>query len=91
MTPPDAETTAKPNPKTLSIHIDRKLYKTQSPTLTGAELRHLAEPNIGSHLDLYLEVPGSDDRLIGNDEAVELKPGMHFFSAPSTINPGRAR
>lgn len=81
---------AKAKPKTLSIHIDRKLYKTSSESLTGAELRALPEPDVGAQLDLYLEVPGGDDRLIGAADAVELENGMHFFSAPSTINPGRA-
>jgi hypothetical protein len=77
--------------KTLTLHIDRKPYKTDAESLTGAQLRALPEPDLPTTVDLYLEVPGGDDRLIHDDDTVELRPGMHFFSAPSTINPGRAR
>jgi hypothetical protein len=57
--------------------------------MTGLELRHLVHPPIGSDRDLYLEVPGpGQDKLIGDDQPVDLRPGMHFYSAPKTVNPG---
>ncbi|MEF3691709.1 MAG: multiubiquitin domain-containing protein [Candidatus Moraniibacteriota bacterium] len=72
------------------IHIDNKPYKTSKGSMTGAEIRFLPEPNIGSDRDLFLVVPGpQDDRKIGDDESVELHNGMHFYSAPTNINPGK--
>lgn len=72
-----------------SIHIDKKLYKVDGPALTGAQLRALPSPPISAEYDLLLEVPGGEDRLITDGETVELKNGMHFFSAPRNITPGR--
>lgn len=57
--------------------------------MTGAELRKLAEPDIGPDRDLWQQVPGpADDLLINDDQEVKLENGMHFYSAPKTINPG---
>lgn len=81
--------TGKPSPNdTPVIHIDRKRYEAPSPSMTGTELRALATPPIGPDRDLWQEVPGGVDNLVESDEVIELKPGMHFYSAPSTINPG---
>jgi hypothetical protein len=33
-------------------------------------------------------VPGGEDRLVEDDDAVALTNGMHFYSSPATINPG---
>jgi hypothetical protein len=73
----------------ISIFIDRKHYEAPTNPMTGAALRQLADPAIGPDRDLYLEVPGrGQDRLIGDMESVHLKEGMHFYSAPKTVNPG---
>jgi len=71
------------------IHIDRREFKVPGPTITGAQLRQLPSPPIGPDFDLYEEVPGGEDKLIEDDTVVELKNGLHFFSVPKTINPGR--
>ena len=90
MTQPDSEASPGANQAQheLEIHIDRKLYKVPFASRTGAELRQIAEPAIGDDHDLYLEVPGGQDQLIADDETVELKNGMHFFSIQSHITPG---
>lgn len=76
-------------PESIVIHIDHKPYKAPKERMTGSELRALADPDIGPDYDLYRVVPGrEDDDLIGDTEEVELKNGMHFYSAPKTINPG---
>jgi len=76
----------------IQIIIDKKHYTAPQPVMTGAEVRQLAQPPIGSERDLWLVVPGKgDDERIGNDQQVPLKSGMHFYSAPSTINPGALR
>ena len=72
-----------------SIHVDKKLYKVEVPAMTGAQLRALPNPPISGEYDLLLEVPGGEDELIADDEVVALRNGMHFFSAPRNITPGR--
>lgn len=73
----------------VTIHIDKDTFKVDQTSMIGTELRALPTPPIGSDRDVFEVVPGpADDILIGNDQAVELKDGMHFFTAPSTINPG---
>ena len=55
-------------------------------TLTGSEIRHVGQ--VGPDRDLFEVVPGGSDRKIENDEAVETRNGMRFFTAPQRINPG---
>jgi hypothetical protein len=70
----------------VEIHIDNKGYKTPSNPMTGTELKQLG--GITAGYDLWQKVPGSDDKLINDGESVQLKNGMHFYSAPSSLNPG---
>ena len=73
--------------KDFVIHIDRKQYRVDRSTLTGAEIRHLAA--LTADVDLYLEEHGDDDdRLIADDGSVDLKNGLQFFSTPRHITPG---
>jgi hypothetical protein len=73
----------------IPISIDKEPLKAPKSPMTGAELRALPEPDIASDRDLWLEVPGpADDVLVTLDRNLDLKPGMHFYTAPSTINPG---
>lgn len=70
------------------IHIDRKKYEVEDSRLTGAEIRRLA--GLGEDVDLYLEEHGDeDDRPIADGDPVDLKNGMHFYSTPKYIDPGR--
>lgn len=55
-------------------------------TLTGSEIRRVGE--VGQDRDLFEVVPGGSDRKIENNEAVETRDGMRFFTAPQRINPG---
>lgn len=91
MSSTSAEAAKKPpkSDKQIVIHIDRKQFKVAEGEMTGAQLRVLPDPDVGSEFDFWLEVPGGEDRQIGNEESVKLKNGMHFFTAPSVINPGR--
>lgn len=77
-------------PKKIVIHIDRTKFEVEDREMTGAEIRALPEPDIATEFDLWLEVPNGEDDRIEADEPVRLKNGTHFFTAPSTINPGRA-
>jgi Multiubiquitin len=71
------------------IHIDRKPYVISRDEMTGAELRHLA--GLPDNVDLYREEEGDiEDELIGDGDLVKLRPGLHFYSTPSHVTPGRA-
>lgn len=84
-----ASTQANKPPKTTTIHIDRKQYKVEGDEVTGAQLRSLPDPDIGPEFDLWLEVPGGEDRKVEEvDQAIKVKNGTHFFSSHSHINPG---
>lgn len=74
--------------KSFPIHIDRQVFKVESEVLTGAELRALPSPPIGQDRELYRVVPGGDDIVVGDADHVELKPGMHFVTAPRNVTPG---
>jgi len=43
---------------------------------------------IANDYDLWQKVPSKDDNLIKDGESVQLKNGDHFYSAPSSLNPG---
>jgi len=79
----------KPDDKLIPITIDTKPYKAPKTPMTAEELRELANPDIGTDRDLWRTVPGpADDVLVNDRTSVNLEPGMHFYSAPRTINPG---
>lgn len=73
------------------IQIDRKTYRVELEYMTGLQLRALPSPPIGPDRDLFEVVPGGTDRKIGDEEVVEIRHGLRFFSAPAQINPGVER
>lgn len=73
----------------IPIILDHTPYKVPPGTITGSKLRALPKPPIGADFDIWAEVPGGDDFKVGDAQAVPIKPGMHFYSAPRTINPGQ--
>jgi hypothetical protein len=74
----------------ISIIIDRAEYKVPAETMTGAQLRQVPMPPIGPEFDLYEVVPGpGEDVLLGDNQVIRLKNGMHFITAPRVITPGR--
>ena len=72
----------------LVIVIDGKRYRAPARVMTGAQLRQLAEPNIGPEYDLWQEVPGGEDNLVEDKERIKLRDGMGFYSSSCEINPG---
>lgn len=78
---------AKPEVR-FQIQIDRTHYTVTHAEMTGTQLRHLPEPPIGPDRDLFEVVPGGSDRKIEDTTIVEMRNGLRFFTAPSTINPG---
>lgn len=73
----------------VEIFVDKKRYSVERGTMTGSELKGLA--GIPQDYELWLERPGDQDKRIENNESVELKSGMKFFSVPPVINPGSRR
>ena len=71
-----------------NIKIDREHFEVTKEVMTGAELRALPNPPIGSGFDLFEVVPGGTDRKLADTDTVEIKNGMRFFTAPAQINPG---
>jgi hypothetical protein len=78
------------NEHKFEIQIDRNHYTVTQEKMTGAQIRHVPTPPIGPDRDLFLVVPGGSDRKIADDEVVEIRNGLRFFTAPTQINPGRA-
>ena len=81
------ETTEK-RPEEFQIQIDRNHYTVHQRFLTGEQIRHVPSPPIGPDRDLWEVVPGGPDLKIGNNDEVEMKNGLRFFTAPAQINPG---
>jgi len=79
---------AKPEHHKFEIQIDRVHYTVAASSMTGEQLRYLPTPPIGADRDLFEVVPGGSDRKIGNDQVVEIRNGLRFFTAPAQINPG---
>jgi hypothetical protein len=85
----DTDAAAVTHQHEIPITIENHHVKAPKTPMTGEELRHLVQPPIPENLDLYLEQPGrGKDPLIGDREELNLKPGMHFYTAPKTVNPG---
>ncbi len=70
------------------IKIDREHFTVHQQQMTGAELRALPNPPVGEKWDLYEVVPGHSDRLLSDNDVVEIHDGQRFFTAPRHINPG---
>jgi hypothetical protein len=73
------------------IHIDRKQYKVSQREMTGLEIRHVPNPPIGPDRDLFEMVSGGSDKKIGDEQIVQIRDGLRFFTAPALINPGLRR
>ncbi len=86
-TPDPAED--KSHPKVFHIQIDREHYDVEAAEMTGAQLRQVPPAPMPPERDLFEVVPGHPDRKIENDDIVEIRNGLRFFTAPGTINPGR--
>jgi hypothetical protein len=89
ITNPESKKPENGHPKQFEIQIDRGHYKVTSEHMTGAQLRQVPQPLIGPDRDLFEIVPGGSDKKIENDDVVEIRSGLRFFTAPGQINPGR--
>lgn len=84
---PSAQASSDETHRLVPIFIDDVKYELHSTEATGARLRALVP--VPEDRDLWLEVPGpKDDELMRPEVTYVVKPGSHFYTAPSTINPG---
>jgi len=73
----------------IPITIDDVHFEAPAKEMTGQALRDLPKPSVPASRDLWLDIPGpKDDELIRPDVVYTIKPGSHYYTAPSTINPG---
>ncbi len=77
-------------PHQFQIQIDRAHFTVTQARMTGAQLRVVPPAPIGADRDLFEVVPGGADRKIADSDIVEIKNGLRFFTAPTTINPGQS-
>lgn len=74
----------------IPVFIDDVKFYAPAKSMLGSALRELPEPPVPADRDLWQDAPGpKDDILIRPEHTYEVKPGNHYFTAPSTINPGR--
>lgn len=79
-----------PEPTKIVIFINKKRYDAARPAMTGREIKALA--GYGDDYELRL-IQGEGDRegrVIGDDEPLEMKNGLHFRALPKNRNFGRA-
>ncbi len=71
----------------IPIQIDHKPYKAPQSPMTGTQLKALA--GVTGAYDLFFETPGAaDDFLVADNQDFDFKPGSHFYTIASKINPG---
>lgn len=85
----EAQKTKDPKPGKVPIYIDGTKYHPEGGKLTGAQLRLVPSPPVGTDRDLWLDIVDELDKLIEDDEVVELESNMRFFTVPRVINPGQ--
>jgi hypothetical protein len=77
-----------PDDHKFTIKIDRSVFHVTAREMAGLQLRQLSNPAIGPDRDLFEVVPGGSDIKILDDQVVEIRDGLRFFTAPAQINPG---
>jgi hypothetical protein len=73
--------------RVIPIFIDDVKFDLNTIQQTGTQLRALVP--VPADRDLWMDTQGNkDDILIRPEDTYEVKPGSHYYTAPSTINPG---
>ena len=72
---------AKDDKTKFAIHIDGQVYHVEQSSMTGSELKQIA--NKEPQFQIFLEGQGnSPDTQIGDAEAITIKSGLHFYTVP---------
>lgn len=68
-------------PNTHHFYVDGTEYSTDKPSLTGLEIKTIA--NVPGGYQLFLESEGeAPDRAISDGESVAIGQKKHFFAVP---------
>lgn len=63
------------------FYVDGIEYSTDKPSLTGLEIKTIA--NVPGNYQLFLEEEGNvPDRAISDGQAIEMGQFKHFFAVP---------
>jgi len=75
----------------VTIHIDKRMFKSPNPT-SGSALYTLGAVD-SSKYDLFLEVldKGDDPFIPCDGNPIELKNGEHFYTVQKNLNPGTSK
>ncbi|MEV6973243.1 multiubiquitin domain-containing protein [Kitasatospora sp. NPDC093806] len=81
------EPTALPSPsaRRITVFIDGSEYDTAHHRATPAQLRKIPNPDIPTDRAIWLDIPDAPDRRLAEDEPVDLRDGMRFFSDPQPL------
>lgn len=67
----------------ITIHVNNKVFQTDQASMTGAEIKALANVPAGYELFLVHDQGGAKpDEQIPSDRRVELRSGMKFRAIP---------
>ncbi len=73
-----------PHATAFKFKVNDHQFETERETLTGLEIKTIAQVDVSSHL--FLEIPGESrpDKQIGNAESVRIaEPGIEkFYTVP---------
>lgn len=72
----------------VTITIDRLAYTVEARAMLGCDIRAIPHPPIPPDRDLWLNVPSGPDRLVNDNEPVEMEDGFRLFTTPRSITAG---
>lgn len=66
--------------KKVTVHVDGTAYEHKAGPVTPAEIRRIPSPHIDAEKQIWLDIDDALDRLLEDDESIDLVDEMHFFS-----------
>lgn len=67
-------------PQFITVHIDQKSYKHAATSVTPAQIRRIAQPQIADGKQIWLDILDDMDQVLIEGEPIQLRDGMRFFS-----------
>lgn len=78
------------NTGTIEIKINRHAFRIPAQPISGAELRHVANPPLPDDQDLVQVTASSEesDLFVADDQVIDFENGVEFLSVPRAIMAG---
>ena len=73
-------------PKAFTIEIDGAKYDWAGEKITGAQIRGLPPNPIPSNRVLLQVIANQHDRLVKDDETIEVRGDLRFFTTPEEVS-----